>query len=214
MLYKHSHSPELTHELFLSPPSEYRGAPFWAFNDLLTEEELRRQIGVFDEMGLGGFHMHVRTGLKNPYLDDRYMDLIRACVDEAKKRHMLAYLYDEDRWPSGAAGGLVTKDEKYRARCLLFTNRLYAESYTSDDSRSEGGRSNKGRLLSCYDVILDETGGLLSYRRIGKDDAPEGEKWYALLEVHQPSSWYNDQTYVDTLNPDAIRQFLEGTHEA
>ncbi len=31
---------------------------------------------------------------------------------------MLAYLYDEDRWPSGAAGGLVTKNLKYGIRYL------------------------------------------------------------------------------------------------
>ena len=214
MLYRHSLLPSLTPELFRDPPSEYRGAPFWAFNDLLTEEELRRQIGIFDEMGLGGFHMHVRTGLKNTYLDDKYMDLVRACVDEAKKRGMLAYLYDEDRWPSGAAGGLVTKDERWRARCLLFTNRLHADSHSSNDSRSEGGRSGKGKVLACYDVRLDGDGRLTSYRRIGEEDEAEGEKWYALLEVHQPSSWYNDQTYVDTLNPDAIRRFTEVTHDA
>ena len=33
---------------------------------------------------------------------------------------MLAYLYDEDRWPSGSAGGLVTRNHKYRIRFLVF----------------------------------------------------------------------------------------------
>ena len=40
---------------------------------------------------------------------------------KAKEEDMLAYLYDEDRWPSGAAGGYVTEDIRFRSRFLLFT---------------------------------------------------------------------------------------------
>ena len=57
-----------------------------------TKEELCRQIDVFKEMGLGGFHMHVRTGLKNKYLSDEYMELVKACVEKAKGEEMLAAL--------------------------------------------------------------------------------------------------------------------------
>ena len=128
MLYKKNTEKTLSDALFKNPTSEYRGTPFWAWNSFLTKEELCRQIDVFKEMGLGGFHMHVRTGLENKYLDDDFMELVKACVKKAKDEKMLAWLYDEDRWPSGAAGGLVTKDEKYRARCLLFTNEAESES--------------------------------------------------------------------------------------
>ena len=121
MLYKKNADKALRKELFINPTSEYRGTPFWALNSYLTKDELCRQIDIFKEMGLGGFHLHVRTGLSNEYLGEEYMELIKASVGKAKKEEMLAWLYDEDRWPSGAAGGLVTKDEKYRARSLLFT---------------------------------------------------------------------------------------------
>lgn len=214
MLYKKNDRPVLSDALFRDPSAEYRGTPFWAWNSFLKKEELCRQIDVFKEMGLGGFHMHVRTGLKNPYLDKDFLELVKACVAHAKENGMLAWLYDEDRWPSGAAGGLVTKDPQYRARCLLFTNVLQAEGFVSNDSRAEGGRSNNGALIAVYDVNLNEEGGLVSYRRIGENDEAEGEKWYALLEIHQPSSWYNGQTYADTLNKAAIERFIEVTHEA
>ncbi len=197
MLYNKNSTPDLSDELFKNPTCEYRGTPFWAWNNLLTEDELKRQVEVFKEMGLGGFHMHVRTGLKNKYLDDNYLKLVKATVEKAKNEDMLAWLYDEDRWPSGAAGGLVTKDIKYRARNLSFSN------YSSDDKK----------LLACYDVILDENGYLTSYKKISTDTSARGEKWYAYLSVHQPSSWYNDQTYADTLNKEAIEKFIEVTHE-
>jgi len=213
MLYKKNSEKNLSKSLFENPTSEYRGTPFWALNSRLTTDELCRQIDVFKEMGLGGFHLHVRTGLENEYLSEEYMSLMKDCVDKAKNEEMLAWLYDEDRWPSGAAGGLVTKDEKYRGRCLLFTPFKEAEAFASNDSRSEGGRSGKGTLIACYDIILDKDGYLESYKKIGKDEEAKGTKWYAFLEVHTPSSWYNDQAYADTLNKEAIEKFIEVTHE-
>ncbi len=213
MLYKKNSEASLSKELFENPTAEYRGTPFWAWNNMLTKEELERQIDVFKEMGLGGFHMHVRTGLKNEYLSDSYMELVNDCVQKAKGENMLAWLYDEDRWPSGAAGGLVTCDTKYRARSLLFTPFRDAECYADEDSRATGSRSGKGTLLACYDVELDDDGFLKNYRRIGENDEAKGDKWYALLEISTNSNWYNGQSYADTLSKEAIERFIEVTHE-
>ena len=107
--------------LFADPDSRFRGAPFWAWNTTLDKEQIRRQIGYLKEMGMGGFHMHSRTGMATDYMEDEFKACVKACVEKAKKEGMFAYLYDEDRWPSGAAGGRVTKDEEYRSRYLVFT---------------------------------------------------------------------------------------------
>ena len=214
MLYKKNSNPALNDELFKNPTSEYRGTPFWAWNNMLTSEELCRQIDVFKEMGLGGFHMHVRTGLKNKYLSEEYMNLVKDCVDKAKAEEMLAWLYDEDRWPSGAAGGLVTQDYRYRSRSLLMTVDAYGAAGALDSSsRAEATRSGEGKILACYDVVLDDEGFLQSYKRIGEHDEAEGTKWFALLEIASQNSWYNDQAYADTLNKEAIEKFIEVTHE-
>lgn len=213
MLYKKNSEFSLSESLFKNPTAEYRGTPFWAWNSYLKKDELERQIDIFKEMGLGGFHMHVRTGLENDYLSDEYMSLVDSCVKKAKNNEMLAWLYDEDRWPSGAAGGIVTKDEKYRSRCLLFTPFENAESYMSTDSRADTGRSENGQLLACYDIVLDKDGFLSSYRRIDKSEVAKGTKWYAFLEISTSQSWYNGQTYVDTLNKEAIERFIEVTHK-
>ena len=216
MLYKKNTAPALTDELFRNPTCEYRGTPFWAWNSDLKADELCRQIDVFKEMGLGGFHMHVRTGMSTKYLSDDFMNLIKCCAEKADKEKMLAWLYDEDRWPSGAAGGLVTKDEQYRARCLLMTTEPCTEEESEVkfvDSRAEGGREGKGHLIACYDIVLDENGYLKSYKQIGETDDAEGTKWYAYVKIHAPSPWYNNQTYLDTLNPKAVERFVEVTHE-
>ena len=36
--------------------------PFWSGNDLLTKEELRRQIHAMKYHGIDGFFMHARGG--------------------------------------------------------------------------------------------------------------------------------------------------------
>ncbi len=216
MLYKKNSELTLSAELFKNPTAEYRGTPFWAWNTDLNQQELDRQIEIFNKMGLGGFHMHVRTGMSTEYLSDNFMSLIKGCTDKAKSLNMLSWLYDEDRWPSGAAGGLVTKDYSCRARCLLLTTvpcdnkELEADEI---DARSLGGRNGKGHLICCYDVILDNDGNLKEYRKIDENEEAKGTKWYAYLKIHSNSSWYNNQSYADTLNPKAIKRFLDITHE-
>ena len=158
---------------------KYRGVPFWAWNAKLDAEELVRQIRIFKEMGFGGFHMHVRTGMDTPYLTDEYMDRVEDCVEHARENEMLAWLYDEDRWPSGAAGGIVTREEKYRARHLLFTTKP-STGKSGTESREMSGaatRSDCGWLLACYDVELDKEGYLISAKCIGQDEEAAHEKW-------------------------------------
>ena len=216
MLYPESEKPALSEEVFRHPGSEYRAAPFWSWNCKLEREELLRQLDVLKEMGMGGAHMHVRTGMATPYLSDEFMDLVQACVEKCRQEGMLAWLYDEDRWPSGAAGGLVTKEEQYRARHLLFTATPYSETRTDGASHEMSGnpsRSNGGHLLACYDISLDENGCLARALRIDPQAQAQGQKWYAYVETDLPNPWYNDQTYVNTLDPAAIRRFLEVTHE-
>ena len=142
---------------FANPPSEYRGAPFWAWNGKLKKEELLRQIRIFKDMGMGGFFMHVRTGLETPYMNEDFMRCIRACVEKAKSNQMLAYLYDEDRWPSGAAGGKVTQEEAFRARYLLFTPKPQEE----------------GLFLGAYAVSLDADGCLAEYHAVSGEETAE-----------------------------------------
>ena len=103
---------------FISPSVAYRGKPFWSWNGELRGEELVRQAGIMKEMGLGGFFMHSRAGLITEYLGEEWFELINEVADAAERDGMEAWLYDEDRWPSGSAGGKVTVDPQYRMKSL------------------------------------------------------------------------------------------------
>lgn len=216
MLYKKNSSATLSDELFKNPTSEYRGTPFWSWNCKLERNELLRQIEIFKEMGFGGFHMHVRSGMATPYLSDEFMELIQACVDKAKDEDMLAWLYDEDRWPSGCAGGIVTREKQHRTKYLLFTPTPYSnESFKTiaSTSTAAASRTENGKLLAKFDIVLDEKGCLENYRLLRDGDVPDGEVWYAYMETSPESPRYNGNTYVDTLSRPAIERFIEVTHE-
>lgn len=219
MFYPKSKEPKLSDALFKNPTSEYRGAPFWAWNCKLDKAELLRQTEVLTKMGFGGYHMHVRSGMATTYLSDEFMDLIRACVDKAKETGTYAYLYDEDRWPSGAAGGYVTKDPQYRMRILLFTQ------ISPEQIKTAGGEfrysdaivsqfSPDATHLGTYDVHLNENGELVSYRKLGEGETATGSVWYAYCQSPSPDTWYNNQTYANTLSKAAIDRFIEITYEA
>ncbi len=219
MLYPKNDKEKLDNDLFENPSCEYRGTPFWAWNGKLSDDELLRQIDIMKKMGFGGFHTHVRTGLSSKYLDDEFMDYVKLCLDKAKKDNMLLWLYDEDRWPSGTAGGVVTHNNKeFAEKSLLFTTVPYDEKMICDESPVPGNgqnpvRHNNGTLLCVYDVVLNDDGYIESYRIIDESDEAKGTKWYAYEEYSTLDPWFNNNAYVDTLSEAAIRRFIEVTHE-
>ena len=209
MLYKKSKEKDLSKVLFKNPTSEYRGAPFWAWNCELKKDELLWQIEQLKAMGLGGFHMHSRDGMATPYLSDEFMELIESCVDKAEKEGMYAYLYDEDRWPSGSAGGIITKDRKYAQRYLFFTTKHEDNAVSFDEAYETG----KPYFVAAYDIILNDNGELLKYNKIEFDGDAKGTKWYAYIKTPHPKGWFNNECYVNTLSKEAIEKFISTTHE-
>ncbi len=188
------------------PPGEYRGLAFWAWNGRLEEAELRRQIHLMHRMGLGGFFMHARVGLATPYLSPEWFRLVGACADEAKRLGMRAWLYDEDRWPSGFAGGFVTRNPAYRMRRL-------AVRILGDSERLRWGPALAAAFVARLDGVRAD-----GVRRIPRGGSPKlapGEQRVAFtLEVYACSPSFNGFSYIDTLNAEAVRAFIRITHAA
>lgn len=224
MLYEKNREKELKKELFENPTSEYRGTPFWSWNCRVTKELIHDQMEVFRKMGFGGAHLHPRTGLENEYMGEEFLDLVSFADEQAKDKDMLVWLYDEDRYPSGAAGGIVTENLEFRARHLLFTREKKEGMCASREEFLEcvlRGEKPAGYYLTAY-RIKTQDGYLASYRRIlgpqpefdsQEETHKEGRLWFAYVELMRESPWFNDQTYVDVMNQKAIEKFLEVTHE-
>lgn len=202
--------------LIANPPAIFRGAPFWSWNGELDSDRLKRQLKVFQNMGIGGATIHVRTGLTTPYMGDEYLSFVKESADEAERLGMLVWLYDEDRWPSGFAGGLVTKNRDYRTRQLLMTSqrpepgeeRMYRLHHSPRLPVTE-------RTFVAAWALRFEKCKLASWRRIEEsEDAADGEvAYYAYIEVAPNITWFNNQQYANLLNAEATRRFIEITHE-
>ena len=117
----------------------------------------------------------------------------------------------------GSAGGFVTREHpEFRAKHLLFTTTPYAPDAKPEMTyirQSALERTHNGKLIACYDVVLDEKGCLLSGKRIGENDPVEGTRWYVYLETAPETPWFNYTAYVDVLSKEAMQKFVEVTHE-
>lgn len=91
---------------------------FWSWNGELEKDKLIAQIKDLDEHGFGGFFMHARSGLSTEYLSEKWFDACAVCIEEAKKRGMQAWIYDENGWPSGFVGGKLLNIPEFLAKGL------------------------------------------------------------------------------------------------
>ena len=189
---------------FSSPGGEYRGKPFWSWNGELEAEELKRQVGVMKEMGLGGYFMHSRAGLITEYLGKEWFDLINSTADEGERLGMESWIYDEDRWPSGSAGGKVTVDPQYRMKSLYVFESSPDKFESADDT------------FAVFEAELDGL-KLGQYKQISEEDVknvPSGKKiLHFRIIPDKPSSGFNGTTYIDTMSTAAVDKFIELTHE-
>ncbi|MCD9025554.1 glycosyl hydrolase [Cohnella silvisoli] len=191
---------------FANPPAEHRSAPFWSWNDKLSEDELVRQIKDMKANGIGGFFMHSREGLETEYMGAEWMAAVQTAVRTAGEEGMAAWIYDEDRWPSGAAGGLVPAQggDAYRSKGL--TIEVSTGKFEPDDSVLAlfKGKIDGDALREC--VRLEP---------YASEEPASGESLLVFRrEISLPSEWFNGDAPSDNLNPDSVNAFIGTTYEA
>jgi len=191
---------------FKDPGNEYRSAPFWSWNDRLNPEELRRQVRDMHDHGIGGFFMHSREGLETDYLSPEWWECVRKTVAEAKKLGMKAYVYDEDRWPSGFAGGLVpARSKEYQKKTLVMKRLKPGQKIPPKTVCAFRAKMNRGNLVSATRLDLEAP----------TPKPRKDEKTVCfVMETAAPSDWYNGYPYADNLNPESVRAFIDITYEA
>lgn len=94
---------------FADPPGTFRPIPFWFWNGDMQEAEIDRQLREMRDKGVMEAFIHARKGLEIPYLSETWFDRVGFTVKKAAEYGMRMWLYDEDNWPSGYAGGRVVK---------------------------------------------------------------------------------------------------------
>ena len=92
-------------------------AYYWFFNDECREEHIEWQIAEFAKARVATVCIHPRAGLLFPYGGNDWFALVRRTVEKCARAGLGVWLYDEDPYPSGNAGGWITlENPAYLAR--------------------------------------------------------------------------------------------------
>lgn len=188
-------------DLLKNPPAVYRGKPFWAWNGKIEKAEVERQIEALKKMGFGGAFIHSRTGLVTEYMSDEWLDDVKFAAEKLHENGMEAYLYDEDRWPSGTCGGYVTQKKRFQAKYMTY------KEITDEYEKPEN-------FIVLFAVVFSGL-SVEKYRKIKEPaDKTDGERVFVFYyDYMQKDSFYNGYTYADTMNAEATDRFIELTHE-
>ena len=184
---------------FQSPPADYTTCPFFVWNADITNDEIDRFLSDFRNTGSYQVFIHPRPGLITEYLSDRWFKLFSHAVEKGKELGMRIWIYDENSYPSGFAGGNVPAE--------------MPESY----NQGQGLKMTRCEILpdTCekFFICLKEENG--SYTDITGSLASEKGKTgnYLLFSktYNRKSDWYGGYSYVDLLFPGVTEKFIEVT---
>jgi len=187
--------------LFRDPPREYSTGPLWVWNDLLTERQVRETLRDLASQKVRQVWVHPRPGLMTPYLSKDWFRLWQAALDEAERLGMNVWIYDENSYPSGFAGGWVPEAmPESRGRGLSFLETKTAPAWSD-------------KLVGLYRCEADTFENVTAKAKAG-EALPEG-RYLAATEVRAGNSpWFGNRGYVNLLSPGVTEKFLEVTMEA
>ena len=184
---------------FAAPSKEYGSAPLFVWNKVVTPERIDEAMADLKDKGFGGVFVHPRPGMVTQYLDDNWFSLFRHTMEKGRELDMNVWIYDENSYPSGFAGGHVNEamPESYDEGVALKYLRAGVLPDTVD------------RFFCCLrregDAFTDITAEAVSRR---------GEKgdYYLFYKAYNPTSpWYSGFSYVDLMHEGVADKFIELT---
>ena len=200
-------------KIFKNPPKKYSAVPFWFWNDVLDEETIAFQLDEMYDKGIYECIIHARKGLETEYLSDAWFDRIRFAAGRAREKGMKLWIYDEDNWPSGYAGGRVIADNPDFAAICLSVEKIYPVMYKDIVVPEVPGKE----LMSVVAVYRNEEFyDITDYdHKCCKPWHSETLQWEVFVFRiekcgHKPV--YVDSPYIDLLNPAATDSFIRHTH--
>ncbi|UCD37858.1 MAG: hypothetical protein JSW54_13725 [Fidelibacterota bacterium] len=197
---------------FKDPPREFSLLPFWAWNDTLEEERLRIQIDEMLDKGVYGAFMHARTGIENsetPYFSEGWWEAVKIAVEHGARKGFLTILYDEDKWPSGSAGGrVVAASREYSKRGVKVDRwEITGPRKLTLDFSGSTIAILVGKLIGQASLDPDSIIDLTDHKG-SSWQVPEG--LWSITHFHELS---DSGIQIDYLSKEAVCEFIALTHE-
>ena len=217
---------------FQNPPNEFRPLQIVhgldaALRDpehLTGEEGIDQRLQLLHDLGLGGVVMNV--GFKDYLVSPRQWEIYRYSLRKAIDLDLLVWLYDEKGYPSGTAGGIVTRAHpEYAALGLAayeqqidgpadvcFDMPVSCRRFVWAGAMADPASATRA---SVWDLsALVDAQGTLHWQ------APAGHWTLVFLAervmyegTHSAANVCEFKHYVNLLKPEAVAEFLRVTHE-
>ena len=197
-----------------------------------TEDVIRNEIRIMYEAGSAGFVVESRP--HKDYLGNGWWRDLGICVDEAKKSGMKIWIFDEEYYPSGIAGGRVLQKnpDQYRMRVLVHHSDLVGagQRYRVKEPGNNDGTitvkpddvSDWEEILSIWAYPINGEGqivfdGGFALEKATPFNPPSGSpyrKW-KIEYVGITPSWSGRfyEKMVDYVNPEVTDEFIHITYE-
>ena len=186
---------------FARPPAEFSSAPLWVWNDLLTDEMVVATLRDLAGQHVKQVFIHPRPGLMTPYLSPEWFHLWKVALKEAERLDMKVWIYDENSYPSGFAGGFVPEAMPASRGLGLVLKEHAAPPQWSDEALGVFALDPAGPR----DVSAEARAG---------SALPAGPYLLASVAKASPGPWYGGKFYVDLLRPGVTETFLSITLDA
>jgi alpha-L-rhamnosidase len=184
---------------FREPPREYTTAPFFVWNSEITSEEIDKDLISFKNAGSSQVIIHPRPGLITEYLSENWFELYQHAVEKGKELGMDIWIYDENSYPSGFAGGHVPDE--------------MPESY----NQGQGLNMTRFEILpdTCNKYFLclkEENGTYKDITALLQNEKGKTGKYLLFSKTYNgKSDWYGGFSYVDLLYAGVTQKFIEVT---
>lgn len=182
-----------------NPPGSFRSAPLWVWNTKVTHEDIDRMLTELKDQGFGGAFVHPRPGMITDYLSEDWFELYEYSLEVGKKLGLDIWIYDENSYPSGFAGGHVPAQmpESY--------NQGQGLDLIKFDSLPENAHEFFLCLKKEEDIFIDITSSLDRYSNL------KGEYYLYNKTFYGKTDWHGGYSYVDLLYPGVTEKFIEVT---
>ena len=187
-----------------NPKNVYRPAPLWAWNGNMTESIIDKTLEELSSLGFGGAFVHPRPGLVTEYLSDAWFSLWGYALKKAKSLGLKLYIYDENSYPSGFAGGNVSA----KLPDCLANGMAYK---ISEDPASEHFEK-----IAVFALSDDEKEITSDLKGVSESEYKKySNKFFVIYKVPaEASAWLGGLAYPDVLRKEVTDEFLSCTHEA
>ena len=196
---------------FKNPPAEYSMLPFWSWNGTLKTEKLIWQLDQMLDKGIYGAFLHVRAGLdesETPYFSDGFWKAMDTTIRYSAKKGFYTYLYDEDKWPSGSAGGrtIAANPEEFIKKVLFYQKMEVVGPQTINLNLQK-------HPMSIFAGRISVNGNYSSASQVNLTDqatwkVPAGRWAISSFEMQK-----DPDKQIDYLDSAAVAKFIEITHE-